>query len=219
MDVEGNRQYPIGLDLVVLDSTGKPQANPATRGIPVFKEIFAAARRRRGDHKKAQETVLSEFLYIYYMIDIRSFAVQRFPNVREDQKRHDIVRPTLKLIEGWKPSQAVEDGADFYRENHESPSVKMLKGGFSAINVTIDFLQNVDYTLQDSKGRPVYEPKEVMGYLSDIQLQKKNLDALWQEVLRDINLGGRPKGGGSLNIFENPDTQVIENYARVPESI
>jgi len=219
MEVENNRKYPIGLDLIVLDASGKPQANPATRGIPVFKEIFAAARRRKGEHKKAQETVLSEFLYIYYMIDVRSFAVQRFPSNREDQERHDIVRPTLKLPHNWKPSKAVEDGADFYKDNHETPSVKMLKAGFSAVNITINFLQNVDYKAVDGKGKLVYEPKIVMEYLSDIQNQKKRLEALWQEVLRDINLGGRPKGGGSINIFEEPDSQAIEDYARVPESI
>jgi hypothetical protein len=211
----------IGFELIVLDERGRPMANPALRAIPVFKEIFVRVRRdsdNRTMHDTAKVT-LNEFSYIYYMVDIRSFAVQAHPSDTQDLERHHKVVKALKLPEKWMPDKVIEDAADWYKSFHYTAIVKMLKTGFIAVNVTIDYLEKVDYTIRDGKGKLIYTPKEVMDMLDGLKRQKSVLESLMQEVIRDLNLGGRPKGGGSIGIFENPDKERLDSYDRVPTNL
>jgi len=207
------------MELIVLDEKGLPVANPALRAIPVFKELFARTRRKGEHHYQARARALLEVSYIYYMVDIRSFAFQRYPLETNDWERHLLVVESLKIEEGWRPDDIIEEAADWYKEHHNTSTVKMLKAGFVAINVTIDYLEHVDYTARDSKGKFLYKPKEVMLMLGDIKTQKNVLLELMQEVIQDLNLGGRPKGGGSIGLFEKPDKELVESYDPIPQSL
>lgn len=211
----------IGFELIVLDERGRPVANPAFRAIPVFKEIFSRVRRDN-DKRTSKDTAkvaLKEFSYIYYMIDIRSFAVQEFPGDSQDIERHLRVLDALKLPEKWRPDKVIEEAADWYKIYHYTATVKMLRTGFIAINVTIDYLEKVDYTAKDGKGKLVYTPKDVMEMLDGLRRQKSVLESLMQEAIQDLNLGGRPKGGGSIGLFENPDKERLNSYDRVSKGL
>lgn len=218
------KEVPIGFDLIVFDDKEKkPRANPATKAIPVFKEIFARARRGTNlGHEQAQQKVLSEFLYIYYMIDIRSFAVQRLTGKENDTERHHLVVETLKLDSDWWPDSVVEKAAEFYEEFQfgKSPALRMLRSGYRAINKTVEYLENVDFDKVGIKGRKLYTSKDVLETLDSLQLQKTRIDKLMQEAIRDINLGGRPKGGGSIGFFEDaPSDEEVESRERIPAEL
>lgn len=210
----------VGLELIVLDEKGLPVANPVLRAIPVFKALFTKNKRLSGRHfYNDKDRALSEVAYIYYMVDIRSFAVQTFPLESNDLDRHHLVVKSLEFPEDYMPDNLIEKAADWYKQYHNTATVKMLKAGFVAVNVTIDYLEHVDYTKLDSKGRLVYNPKDVMTMLSDIKTQKNILIELTQEVIQDLSTGLRPKGGGSIGLFEKPDKELIEEYAPIPASI
>jgi len=206
------------MDLVIEDENGRPVPNKEAKCLPEFKELFARQRRGGVSAAKAESNVLQEFLYVHYMVHYKSWAIEKYPLDTQWDDRDAEVRERLKLTD-WKPDKKVKEAIEVYRWfMDQETDVRLLRSAYAAANATITYFENVDYDKRDSKGNFLYRPTEVLRALKEVKQIKNNLEEMI-EALRLGASGGRMKGGGVKNVFEDPDRKTYNDYVKAREDI
>ena len=111
------------------------------------------------DKSKKKEKGIKELAYIYYMCDHNSpFSVY------EEEERHEEVLKSLNIKD--KIDIGVKKAMEKYLELVETSAVKLLKAARSSVVKLEKYFSNIDLTLVDDNGRPIFHAKDLVANLS-----------------------------------------------------
>lgn len=149
------------------------------------------------------------------MCDYRSWAVERYPKESDREKRKELVLKTLK-IEKVKEDELLLEAMELYKELIENIHLRALSAARIAMNATIDFLENVDYTLKTKSGGLVYTPKMVLESLNNLEVARSNFEKIEQRIRHSVKDTGKVRGagGGEIGVFEDPTEEVKAYYGQ-----
>lgn len=129
---------------------------------------------------------------IYYFTDHRSpYAVYPLED-RKAKILHDL---------GTKWSSKLDAGVKKYKELTETSAVKLLKAARSSIGKLERYFQDIDLTLMDDNGKPIYAAKDLVANLTKMGDVVSGLTKLEDVVKKDQQAASINRGGVVVNKY------------------
>ena len=142
-------------DLITADGN-KVLPSPYAQTIPEFKALN-----------------LNELSAVYFFVDHRSPY-----SVYEESDRWEQIKSVLKI----KISPKLNAAVDKYRELSETSAVKLLKAARELVTKLEKYFKDVDLTLTDDHGKPIFHAKDLISNLSNMAKVVQGLDDLEELV-------------------------------------
>lgn len=151
------------------------------------------------DKTKTKDVALAELGYVYFMEDFRS---DYFDIIDNDERRKNVINDIV-FPKGWKEDAAVSHARKYYKEMSETFSLKFLKDVRFALDRIREFFRNVDFTLMDKNGKPIYDVSKINNVIKQSDATLENLSKLEKRVLRDIKEESKMRGSKKKALFED----------------
>jgi len=187
-----------------------PVFNPEVRMFAPFRKLLerdkgAKAGKEyydKGDSDGRRKSISTkELAFIYWYADPRSSYVESYANDLE--LREQRVKRLVDLPEKWKIDSAVQEAIDFYLEEIKDDfDVKYLEDNISSAAKTGEYLRNVDYSLRDTKGKPVYDPLQIAKINKESGGVLESLKLLREKAFKKVVMNTKIRGGGNVGLFE-----------------
>ena len=140
---------------------------------------------------------VEELSYVYFMIDHRSpFAVYEW-NKREIEVKFSIFGEKSK----WKPSFKVKQACEKYEKLIETSAVKLLKAAKESIVKLEKYFRDIDLTLTDDNGRPIFHAKDLINNLEKMGRVVDGLTRLEDIVKKEEQAANTNRGGIEVNKY------------------
>lgn len=145
----------------------------------------------RADKSKTKETFYTQCSIIFFMADPRS----SYAYIVDENERFDLIKKQEGLADNYKITKELQSAIDVYKELSKTVSSQLLKDTYIAIDKVREFLRNVDLTLVDDKGKPVYTVNTITATIKQIPQLAKDIMEAEKQVNADILELGRKRGG------------------------
>ena len=165
---------------------------PAGLMVIPYKEIWDA------DSDSKKEQALKELAFVYYTSDFKS-QYQSY----KDTEIEDKVREAVGFPDKWKKPERIYKAQEYYRSLQETRSLKFVQGARNAIDKMIIFFENVDFTLLDDKGQPVYKITDLVRTIKDANSMLEGLKKLEELVTKEIEAKNTSRGGFEIGDYED----------------
>jgi hypothetical protein len=146
--------------------------------------------------KEFKNLKVEELAYVYFMMDHKSpFAVY---------DREQRVKEVINSIFGekkWKPSIKVVEGCDAYEKLLETSAVKLLKAARTSIIKLQKYFEDIDLTITDDNGKPIYHAKDLIANLSNMGKVVDGLSRLEEIVKKEEQAANTNRGGIEVNKY------------------
>ena len=141
---------------------------------------------------------IEELAYIFYMVDHRSpFAVYD-----EEKRKEEVVKSVFKNIDTKKLVwRKINAGCDRYKELTETSAVKLLKSARASVTKLEKYFKNIDLTLVDDNGKPIYSAKDLVANLSKMGDVISGLSKLEDLVKKEEQVNNANRGGVITNKY------------------
>ena len=140
---------------------------------------------------------VEELSYVYFMIDHRSpFAVYEW-NKREIEVKISIFGEKSK----WKPSFKAKKACEKYEKLIETSAVKLLKAAKESIVKLEKYFRDIDLTLVDDNGRPIFHAKDLINNLEKMGRVVDGLTRLEDIVKKEEQAANTNRGGIEVNKY------------------
>ena len=147
--------------------------------------------------KEFQKLKVDELTFIYFMVDHRSpFSVYEWSQ-REIEVKNSIFGEDNK----WKPSNRVLAACKKYAELIETSAVKLLKAATESVTKLEKYFRNIDLTMMDDHGKPIYSAKDLIANLSNMGKVVAGLDELETLVHKQQQKDNPNRGGVVTNKY------------------
>lgn len=173
------------------------------RIIPEFRNLIAY------DKDRFKKQALKEFAYIYFMYDYKSF----YSNYSSEDRHNKLIKE-LELGKDWKVHKILQSAIDKYIELQETPTIKTLKATKEAlltaskvieklrevINKSLDELEN-----NSDMEEILTNVEKLLKISSTLPTTVNTLQQLEKKVKEEQLGDSKIRGGGQVNLFENPE--------------
>ena len=129
---------------------------------------------------------IEELSAVYFFVDHRSPY-----SVYEESDRWDHIKELLKVSATPNINAAIEK----YRELSESSAVKLLKAARESVTKLEKYFKDVDLTMMDDNGKPIFHAKDLISNLSNMAKVVQGLDDL-EELVKKQQQKENPNRGG-----------------------
>jgi hypothetical protein len=161
-------------DLITVDGT-KVIPSPYALTIPEFKSLK-----------------LEELSAVYFFTDHRSpYAV--YP----EEERWSKINESVKAALSPKTKAAI----DRYRLLSETSAVKLLNAARESVSKLERYFKEVDLTITDDNGRPIYHAKDLIANLANMGKVVSGLDELEELVKKQQQKDNPNRGGVVVNKY------------------
>lgn len=161
-------------DLITVDGT-KVIPSPYALTIPEFKKLK-----------------LEELSAVYFYTDHRSpYAV--YP----EEERWEKINESVKAAISPKTKAAI----DVYRHLSETSAVKLLNAARESVSKLERYFKEVDLTITDDNGRPIYHAKDLIANLANMGKVVSGLDELEELVKKQQQKDNPNRGGVVVNKY------------------
>lgn len=143
------------------------------------------------DKTKMKSNFYTECSIIFFMADPRS----SYAYIVDEKERFELIKKQEGLSEKYTISDKLQKAIDTYKELSKTVSSELLKDTYIAIDKVREFLRNVDLTLVDDKGKPVYTVNTITATIKQIPQLAKDIMEAEKQVNADILELGRKRGG------------------------
>ena len=152
--------------------------------IPEFKKLQDSSKKDNG---------IQLFKYVYLFADYNS----PYRAYDEEQKI-----AALEKDLGVSLTQELKDAIEKYKELNYTFNMRYLQDAIHAANQTRAYFRNVDYSLLDAKGNPVYKVKEVTDALKNTLQVITTLEGLKDKVESENVAQNKVRAGAKINRWE-----------------
>lgn len=166
---------------------------PQTLALEPFKALFDA------DKSKDKHRAIMELSYVYFFADGRS----DFVDIVDKEERSKEVASSLSLPEDWKPSKLVEDAIAFYLEREETVSSKLLKSCLIATDKMGKFLEELNLSETDEKGKLVHNVKQINDTIKQVPATIKSLIEAQREIKKEKESKSGARGSIQKGMMED----------------
>lgn len=143
------------------------------------------------DRSVTKEKFMETLSFIYHFADPRS----SYADIFDDEQRIQAIITQEGMNSDFKITKEIEEAIDVYKKYTTTTSQKLLDSMRKSIAKIGEFLENVDLTLTDDKGRQVYNVAQIVQATDKIPQLAKRLIETEKIVNAEINEGGRIRGG------------------------
>ena len=147
--------------------------------------------------KEFQGLTPEELAFIYFMVDHRSpFAVYDW-----DQRLIEVKNSIFGEKKKWSPSIKVKAGCDKYEKLIETSAVRLLKAAKESIVKLEKYFRDIDLTLLDDHGKPIYHAKDLINNLEKMGKVVDGLTRLEDIVKKEEQAANTNRGGIEVNKY------------------
>ena len=141
---------------------------------------------------------IEELAYIFYMCDHKSpFAVYD-----EERRKEEVVKSVFKNINTKKLIWSkINAGCDKYKKLTETSAVKLLKSARASVTKLEKYFRDIDLTLVDDNGKPIYSAKDLVANLSKMGDVIAGLSKLEDLVKKEEQVTNSNRGGVITNKY------------------
>ena len=138
-----------------------------------------------------------ELAFVYFMIDHKSpFAVYEWKQ-RLDEVKTSIFGEKNK----FKPSSKVLSACDKYEKLLETSAVRLLKAAKESIVKLEKYFRDIDLTVLDDNGKPIYHAKDLINNLEKMGRVVDGLTRLEDIVRKEEQAANTNRGGIEVNKY------------------
>lgn len=150
------------------------------------------------DKSKNKDKALMELGYVYFFVDPRS----DYQYIIDEKERSKAICEGEGISDWFKVDKEITSAIDFYK-SFKSMSSLLLDDTRVAIDKVRKFLRDLDLSLLDDKGKPVYSINSITSTIKMIPQLVRDLDEAERAANKEMREDGRMKGGGEKSIFED----------------
>ena len=161
--------------------------------IKAFRDIWQ--RDKSKEKLKAQQ----ELGFIYFFCDPRSDYMFL---IDEDTRMEKIIEQE-GMPKDWKPDEKVNKAIEVYKYLTTTSSSLLLQDTRELINNVRSQLKEIDLSLRDSNGKPIYTLNTVTSTIKQIPGLIKDLNEAEKAISSEIEENAKMRGSGIKKIFED----------------
>ena len=165
--------------------------SPYTLVIKEFKKLY------KRDKSKGKETAMKELAYVYFRCNHNSpYAIY------DGEEKDGKIKNSLFGEESkWKSDVVVEAACDRYINLMDTHAILLLKSARNSIKKLEKYFDDVDLTLLDDNGKPIYSAKDLVANLTKVGDVVQGLSKLEDIVKREEQERASTRGGVELNKY------------------
>lgn len=141
------------------------------------------------DKSKDKSNFITFLMILYFVYDPRS----DFQYIIDDDQRLEEVC-TSNGIKIPKFDSLEKECIELYKKLCLTTSSELLRRTKIAVDKVGNFLENIDLTLLDDKGKPVYTINSITTAIKQVPQLAKDLVAAEKAIKKDLEEGGRARG-------------------------
>jgi hypothetical protein len=139
----------------------------------------------------------TELAYVYFMVDHKSpFAVYEWEQ-RTIEVKNSIFGDDNKFI----PSIKVNTACKKYEILIETSAVRLLKAAKGSIVKLEKYFRDIDLTMMDDNGKPIFHAKDLIANLSNMGKVVDGLSRLEEIVKKEEQASNTNRGGIEVNKY------------------
>tara|TARA_R100001198_G_C5217703_1_gene200887 strand:- start:742 stop:1281 length:540 start_codon:yes stop_codon:yes gene_type:complete len=176
--------------LTINDNVAIP--SPYTLTITEFDKLV------KRDKSKSKATATKELAYVYFFCDYASpFSVYE-QSVRVDEVKLSVFGETK-----WTPDSAVEAACAKYKKLKETSAVRLLIAAKESVVKLENYFKDIDLTLADDNGRPIFAAKDLVANLSKMGDVINGISKLEDLVKKEKQVQSSNRGGVETNKYSH----------------
>ena len=139
----------------------------------------------------------NELAFIYFMVDHKSpFSVYEW-----DQRLIEVKNSIFGEKTKWNISTKLQAACDKYEILIETSAVRLLKAARESIIKLEKYFENIDLTLTDDNGKPIFHAKDLIANLSNMGKVVDGLSRLEEIVKKEEQAANTNRGGIEVNKY------------------
>ena len=147
--------------------------------------------------KEFQGLTPEELGFIYFMVDYKSpFAIYEW-----DQRIIEVKNSIFGEKKKWTSSSKVKIGCEKYEELLETSAVRLLKAARESIIKLEKYFKDIDLTMMDDNGKPIFHAKDLIANLSNMGKVVDGLTRLEEIVKKEEQAANTNRGGIEVNKY------------------
>mgnify|MGYP003646671795 FL=1 len=144
-----------------------------------------------------KDLTLEELAFVYFTIDHRSpFSVYEW-----DQRIIEVKNSIFGEKKKWSPSPKVLGACEKYEQLIETSAVRLLKAAKESIVKLEKYFKDIDLTMMDDNGKPIFHAKDLMANLSNMGKVIDGLSRLEEIVKKEEQAANTNRGGVEVNKY------------------
>ncbi len=142
---------------------------------------------------------IQELGFVYFYCDPRSDYMFL---IDEDTRMQKIIEQE-GLPSNWKPDKEVQKAIEVYKYLTTTPGSLLLQDTRELVDKLRNQLKEIDLTLMDDKGKPVYTLNTITSTIKQIPDLIKDLNEAEKTIADEIDENAKMRGSGIKKIFED----------------
>jgi uncharacterized protein YoxC len=152
------------------------------------------------DKSKYKEKFMQQLSVLYFLVDPRS----SYNYMLDDKERLKEIIIQEGLPKDFKIDTKLSEAIDIYKKHTITSSYLLLQDTKVAIDKVRQFLRNIDLTMTDDRGKPVYTIQSITSAIKQIPQLAKDLVDAEKKITKEIEEQGRARGGNdSKSLFDD----------------
>jgi len=148
------------------------------------------------DKSKGKDKSTKELAYVYFVCDHNSpFAVY------DEDRRPSEVKLSVFGESKWAPDETVKAACLKYRKLKETSAVRLLKAARESVVKLEKYFKDVDLTLTDDNGKPIFAAKDLVANLSKMGDVVNGISKLEDLVKKEEQVQSSNRGGVEVNKY------------------
>lgn len=143
------------------------------------------------DKSKTKEKFMQQCSVLYNMADPRT----SYNYILEEDERLKAIIEQEGLPKDFKIDEKLQKAIDVYKAHTMTPSLLLLRRAQKSADKLGKFLEDVDFTATDDKGKLLYPINTVASAIKQIPSIVKDLQDTEKIVTKEIEEEGRARGG------------------------
>lgn len=143
------------------------------------------------DRSQSKDRAISELGYIYFMVDPRS----SYSYIADMEDKSDKIILEEGLAKNWKPDKIVLEAMQSYKDSVVTTASELLEDTKLAVNNLRKYLREMDFTMTDEKGKPIYPVNTLATTVNQVaDLAEKLMKAekiIAQEIVENSKMRGQ----------------------------
>jgi hypothetical protein len=150
------------------------------------------------DKTKSKDRSTKELAYIYFFCDHASPFSVYGEDVRSDEVKLSVFGETK-----WEPDSAIQAACEKYKKLKETSAVRLLIAAKESVVKLENYFKDIDLTLSDDNGRPIFAAKDLVANLSKMGDVINGISKLEDLVKKEKQVQSSNRGGVETNKYSH----------------
>jgi hypothetical protein len=175
--------------------SGEVVIDPSRLIIPEFKKLW------QRDKSKDKRNVTKEIAYITFLFDLSSDNPYRGYT---EYERESVLKKDIFGDLNWEPDEDVDEAIKRFKKLMETTNTRVLLGAKKAAEELAKWFEQIDFSLTDAYGKPVFSARELSSNLKEVGNIVKSLGQLEEMVRQEQLEKTTTRGGMDIGMYEIP---------------